>query len=369
MAIRVLLLSDASNPHTMRWASGLSTKEIEVVIFSLSEPDNVQFWKDLEIKVFFPKILSNKLSSSSQNLKKFFYPFCILFLLKLVINYRPTVIHAHHASSYGLLGALVFIHRPYFISVWGSDVFEFPLKSWFHRLILKFNLSRASKIFSTSQVMKKQALKYTKKEIEVIPFGIDLNLFYRREKKTSEFFTIGIVKSLEFKYGIQFLIEAFAIVQKEFSDLSFQLLIVGGGSDELRLRQLVKDLGINQSVTFVGRVPIKEVPYYQNLLDIAVYPSICEESFGVAVVESCACEVPVIVTRKGGLVEVVEEDITGLVVRPNDPHDIAKALSTLIKNPELRSKLGSAGRKRVASLYNWAENLEAMKLHYFDVNE
>lgn len=363
MNIRVLLLSDASNPHTMRWGRALTQRGLKVSIFSFQRPRDMAFWDKLKVEVKHPTFLESKFFAHFPYLKKLGYPFAIFDLLKTLIIQRPDIVHAHHASSYGLLGALA-AYKPYFISVWGSDVFEFPAKSTLLRKVLEFNLSRANRIFSTSWIMKQQTSKFTNKGIEVIPFGVDLNHFVKRREGDNGIFKIGIIKSLEEKYGIQFLIEAFSLVKKEFQNMPLQLLIVGSGSYEENLKQKALDRGVANEVHFLGRVSIDQVPSYHNLLDIAVYPSICEESFGVAVIESSACEVPVIVTRRGGLTEVVEEDVTGLVVESNNAEAIANALKKLISDPDLRMRLGKAGRSKVIKLYNWDENVSAMIKNY-----
>ena len=118
------------------------------------------------------------------------------------------ILHAHYASSYGLLGALANFH-PFILSIWGADIFSFPKKSFLHRYIFNFNLRVADKILSTSQIMAKEIKKYTNKEIIVTPFGIDINTFKpgnKVDKIKGEFdFIIGTIKGLEEIYGIEYL--------------------------------------------------------------------------------------------------------------------------------------------------------------------
>ncbi len=96
---------------------------------------------------------------------------------KLVAQIKPDIVHAHYASGYGLLGAMVNFH-PYIISVWGSDIFDFPKKSAVHRKVLQHNLSKADYICSTSHIMAGEIKKYiNKKEIVITPFGVDCGKF------------------------------------------------------------------------------------------------------------------------------------------------------------------------------------------------
>jgi len=80
---------------------------------------------------------------------------------------------------------------------------------------------------------------------------------------------------------------------------------------------------------FTGKVPYNEVPKYQNMLTISVSVS-DSESFGVAILEASACEKPVVVSNVGGLTEVVEDGVTGIIVPPRNPEKTAEAIEKLL---------------------------------------
>jgi glycosyltransferase involved in cell wall biosynthesis len=104
------------------------------------------------------------------------------------------------------------------------------------------------------------------------------------------------------------------------------------------------------------------------MLDISVSVSITDsESFGVAVIEASACEKPVIVANVGGLPEVVEDEVTGFVVPPQDAEATASALEKLVLNKSLRQEMGNAGRQRVQRLYDWKNNVQQMLSIYHEV--
>jgi glycosyltransferase involved in cell wall biosynthesis len=282
-------------------------------------------------------------------------------LRKLIDEFEPDILHAHYASSYGLLGALSGFH-PFILSVWGSDIFSFPNKSPLHRNMLRFNLSRADKVLSTSHVMATETQRYTTQRITVTPFGIDLDEF--REKPVNSLFApgdlvIGTVKSLEHTYGIPYLIQAFKLVCSRYPGLPLKLLIVGGGSMRVALQGLADDLGLHERVTLTGRVPYDEVSRYHNMLSISVFPS-NSESFGVAAIEASACERPVVVSDVGGLPEVVEDGVTGIVVPAGDVRALAEAIGQLALDESLRRRMGGAGRERVRERYNWNDCVRQM---------
>lgn len=361
--MRVLLLSDAHSIHTIKWARGLSEKGIDIGIFSLNRLADNPYKGYENISVFY--FQDDNCHDLNSGFKKLSYLKSISYVNRVIKKFKPDIIHAHYASSYGLIGALIGFH-PYIISVWGSDVYEFPNKSFLHKAVLKFNLKHADRILSTSHAMANETRKFTKKDIEVIPFGIDLDVF-KPMKVVSIFkeedIVIGTVKSLEEKYGIEYLIRAFAIVKERNIDLPIKLLIVGGGSLERHFKHVTKQLGIEKDTIFTGPVSHNEVPFYDNMLSVSVFVS-KSESFGVAVIEACACGIPVIVSNVGGLPEVVDDGISGIIVPPNDIRSTAHAIENLVLNRKLANTMGEHGRKKVKLLYDWKYNIELMMSIY-----
>ena len=97
-----------------------------------------------------------------------------------------------------------------------------------------------------------------------------------------------------------------------------------------------------------------------NSFDIYVHPSICTESFGVAVLEASACGCPVVATRVGGVPEVCIDGQTGILVEPNNSDVLADAIIKLAKNAQLRNNMGMAGRDFVVKNYDWNKNVRTM---------
>lgn len=356
--MKILLLSDCNSVHTIKWATSLAEKKLQVVVFSLG----CLKVKDYELTSVKIIAVGNKISRDGLK-DKLQYLRALPKLKKTIEIEKPNIVHAHYATSYGLLGALSRFH-PFVLSVWGSDVFDFPQKSKIHRLLVKYNLKKADKILSTSQVMAKETRLYTNKEIEVTPFGIDMEAFKPREVNKlfkAEDIVIGTIKTLEEKYGIRYLIDAFKVLVDKYPELPLKLLLVGGGSLENKIRDKIKNLGIENTVKLTGNVPFEEVVRYHNMIDIYVALSVLDsESFGVAIVEASACETPVVVSKVGGLPEVVEDGITGIVVPKENVEKAAEAIEKLLLNKTLREQMGKAGRERVKKFYNWKDNVIQM---------
>ncbi|HFU75802.1 MAG TPA: glycosyltransferase family 4 protein [Arcobacter sp.] len=364
--MKLLLLSDPNSSHTIKWAKSLAKNSIDIIIFGLGNftVKNYEGIENIQVQT-----LNHNITRNEGAFSKLYYLKAVPTLKKLIQEFNPDIVHAHYASSYGLLGALSGF-TPFIISVWGGDIFSFPEKSFLHKGMLKYNLKKADKILSTSHVMAKETKRYTNKEIEVTPFGIDIEQFKPRDTKeelfASDDIVIGTVKTLEPIYGIEYLIRAFKILSDKYKELPLRLLIVGGGSLEIPLKQLARDLKIDNKTIFVGKVPFENVAKYHNMLSVSVSVS-NTESFGVAVIEASSCGKPVVVSNVGGLPEVVEDKVSGLVVPPRDPKETAKAIEKLVLDLELRTTLGKNGRDRVLELYNWENNINQMISIYKEV--
>lgn len=366
--MKILLLADANSSHTIKWARSLSENGIQLCIFSINNYNSEVYKSNKNITVVTSIVNNKTIKRSNGALNKIKYLKVLPDLKKTIRKFKPDILHAHYASSYGLLGALANFH-PFILSVWGSDVFCFPLKSIIHKKIFEFNLKKADKILSTSHVMAKETNKYTDKKIEVTPFGIDLKSFI--PKKVDNIFSknsivIGTIKSLEKIYGIQYLIDAFKIIKKKYPDKPLKLLIVGDGSQKKHLQGLVENYNLANDTIFTGKIPYDQVVHYHNALSI--YVALSEsESFGVSIIEASACEKPVVVSNVGGLPEVVENNITGIVVPAQSSKKAAEAIEKLINNSKLSCNMGKEGRKRVKKLYNWVNNVNQMINIYTEI--
>lgn len=350
-----MILSDANSIHTKRWVSSLSTRGIYVVLFSLTKSKD-NFYKDFECV----KIFGLGKDAKDSVISKFGYLSVVSKLKNLIKEEKPNILHAHYASSYGLLGALAKCNAiPYIISVWGSDVYDFPNITPFGKQIIRYNLSRADHILSTSHVMAKETAKYTDKPIAITPFGVDVELFKPSPHKESEEFVIGNVKTLRPKYGIDVLIKAADIFIKNNPEKKIRLDIYGEGPQKEELVELTKELGIEDKVNFKGFVQNTLLPDVYNSVSVSVSVS-DSESFGVVAVEAMACGCPVITSDADGFTEVVKDGETGFIVPKRNPEATAAAIQKFIDNPQLRHQMGKKGRERVLTLYNWEDNVQTM---------
>jgi glycosyltransferase involved in cell wall biosynthesis len=122
---------------------------------------------------------------------------------------------------------------------------------------------------------------------------------------------------------------------------------------------------VAEKVTFhgwVGHRPQLIEHYYQGA--IFVLPSICNDSFGIPVVEAMASGAPVVASRSGGVVETVKDRETGFIVEKNDAQQMAQALLKLLEDDVLRESMGKAGRERALTYFTWDKVAEDMRKRY-----
>ena len=338
--MRLLLVAAANSVHTWRWASAFAERGHEVHLLTqhaavASYPADVRIhrlphWGGLGY--FLNRGAAMRLARSLQ----------------------PDAINAHYASGYGTLAPRL-TSAPLILNVWGSDVYEFPETSRLHRWLLRSNLKRADAVVSTSGVMadRTRAICPELSEVTVVPFGVDAGVFSPAPKADGQR-VIGTVKTLAPKYGIDTLIEAFSLLNRMDGMAGVRLRLVGDGPSRAALEALAVRLGISDHVDFIGPVSHDRVPGELHRLDVYVALSRAEsESFGVAVIEASACGLPVVVSRVGGLPEVVEHGATGLVVPKEDAASAAAAMAILLGDEQKRAAMGAAGRARVLEHYEW----------------
>jgi len=357
--LKILILSDANSTHTQKWVKSLSLEGINIHLFSFFNPkvELIKKYKQYNVNITSADIQSNIKNLREPNVSKIKYLKSLPLLMKTIKNFNPEIIHAHYASSYGLLGALTRF-KPFILSVWGSDISYFPYINIFNRWLMRFIINRASMICSTSSYMKEIIQdEYGRLDVEVISFGVDIN-FFKPYKNRSKIFKVGTIKSIESHNGIDCLIDAANILIKDYKK-DFDFTIVGDGSLKEQMIQKVKDLELEEHIKFTGHVPHEKILKYFNSLSVFIAVS-KRESFGVSVLEAASCEVPSITSNIGGLTEVNLDNKTGIVIDYNNPTKLANSILLLYEKEGFRLKLGRQARARVIKNFNWDQSVNQM---------
>lgn len=360
--MKVLFLSDAASPHTRKWLSGLKNRGLDVTLFSLT-PNDDDFYKKLNI----PLTALSHNAGTNRIVHKLLYFRSLPVIRKMARAFSPDIVHAHYASSYGLLGSLT-VKGAYCISVWGSDVYAFPKGGWIYRYLLGFSLNRADLLFSTSNNMALETFKYTKNRIEVIPFGIDLTAFSMKERilKKEEPIRFASAKSLVPIYNVSIVVSAFRKLQALHPTTKMELHIAGDGPEKKKCEQLAGE-ELDRTVFFEGRIIPEKMPdFYRSKHVLVNIPE--TESFGVSILEASASGLAVIATRAGGIPEVLNHNQTGLLLDHIDEDKVTEAMDYFVADTERIRQFGLNGRAYVEENYDFEACLDKQIEQYQKLN-
>jgi glycosyltransferase involved in cell wall biosynthesis len=293
-------------------------------------------------------------------------------------RFRAEIVHGHWAIPTGpaLVGAARRLGIPSVITLHGGDVYvnvaegyDFPTR-WYVRPVLAWTLRSASALTAISEDCKIHALNAGAREssITVVMNGADLRRFSPATANTATPFfgrrMIFACRQLFPRKGIRFLIEAVATLRPKYPDL--RLIIAGDGFERSSLEQLAKDLGVDDRTQFLGWISNKDLPQYYRGCEVSVIPSL-EEGFGIPAAEAMGCEIPVVATDAGGLPEVVADGVTGFVVPKGDAGALADSIDRLLADPELRTRMGKAGRIRAVERFDWDRSVAQFETVYATV--
>ena len=290
------------------------------------------------------------------------------------------VVHAHWAIPTGpaAVHAARRLGLPSVITMHGGDVYvnpeqgyDFPTR-WYVRPALRWTLRHAAALTAITEDCRQHALRAgaPDRALHLVFNGTDLRRFSPAPHGNSAVdprfgsHMIFACRQLFPRKGIRFLIEAAAVLKPRFPDL--KVVVAGDGFERPELIGLAESLGIIRDVTFLGWVPNSELPPYYHAAAVSVVPSL-EEGFGIPAAEAMGCQIPVVASDAGGLPEVVEHGVTGLIVPRGDSVALAEAIGALLADPARRAQMGRAGRERALRLFDWDRTAEQLERIYAEV--
>jgi glycosyltransferase involved in cell wall biosynthesis len=245
------------------------------------------------------------------------------------------LLHAHWLPA-GWVAART--GKPYVVQVWGTDLELARRAPRFARRVLR----DAALVIAASNDLSERALSLGASDVRVIPSGVDLPATVGEEAEPAEVLYAG---RLSPEKGVIELLEAAR---------GMNLVVAGDGP----LRREVPQSR--------GFVPHDELQHLYARAAVVACPS-RREGFGVACLEAMAHGRPVVASGVGGLRDLVVDGETGIVVPPRDPAALRSALERLLADPELRRRLGAAGRERARTLFGWDRVTDATLAAYAEV--
>ena len=285
-------------------------------------------------------------------------PLDMIKLRREILKINPDIVHVQGTSyMYSLPATLVRGKHPTLLTVHGLVKMEFKFEKgvryatgkFISKPLEKYAISKIQSIIVCSPAMKELVNNMTNSKIYVIPNGINLERIddvQSIDLNHPNIFFVGLLRKVK---GIGILLNAIPIIKKSISDIC--VYIAGSGQLENELKSLVKKLDIEENVKFLGFLQEEEKYIYYKSADLCVVPSVYE-SFGIVLLEAMAYGKPVVASNVGGIPYVVENGTTGLLFECGNVKELAEKIIVLLRDEELRKKMGEAGRER-AKEFTW----------------
>jgi L-malate glycosyltransferase len=333
--MKICFLAASNSTHSHKWINFFSNLGHKIIWISLV-PASIKVSDNIEYYEFTSGIFSS-----------------IFKVRKLITKLNPDIVHIHYLGYYGLLG--LFSGSNKIISTpWGSDIIE-GKKSFFKKQIL-YRILRKSKLIICDAYHMRDELKklnVPSDKINIINFGIDTKKFVKQERdfkilnkfNISSELTIISLRNFEPVYDIKTLILAAKIILQRIPDVHF--LLVGRGTLEKELKELVHRLGINNSIHFTGFIDKELLPSLLSSSDIYVSTSLSDAGLASSTGEAMSCEIPVVISDSGENDQWINDMVNGFLFSTKNSEQLAEILIKLIKDEPLRKKVGKEGRNNI----------------------
>ena len=293
----------------------------------------------------------------------------ILRLARFLRRERFDIVHAHDLWSNLLALPAARLAR---VPVVISSRRDLAHLSWYtprRRRFLRFLQKFSSAVLVNSREVERQLIcedRFSPGIIRVVYNGIDLSRFSRTRAGRGRLFpglddcalivTTGNMHS-DVK-GHLTLIEAAIRVCSEFPHVRF--VLIGDGARRQEFESKVNDLGLRRNFLFLGSR--QDIPEILSCCDMAVAPSRAE-GFSNAILEYLAAGLPTISSDVGGNKEIIEQEVSGILVHPNDPPQLAEAICMLLRNPDFAVQVGNTGKELVCNSFGFDQmvaNVDAL---------
>jgi len=296
----------------------------------------------------------------------------MLGVMRILKEINPDFVHLHVQHFYSIANILSKI--PFLLTSWGLEVETLPQIDFVRKSLARIAAMKASMVTVDAKCLQEIWVRMgiPEKKIELIPFGVDINVFnpdvdgrvIRKNLRIRKTDVVTISTRPFYNnnhYNVECLIRAIPLIVRSHEDAKF--IIKGAGPLGGHLRRLVEKLDISKHVRFVGLVPYDKVPKYLSAADI--YVSTCfVDSTSVSLLEAMACGLPPIVTDIPGNREWIEDGENGFLFPPRNPKALAEKVIQLIENPSLRKRFGERCFQIIKRRATWQKCVSRMEAIY-----
>lgn len=233
------------------------------------------------------------------------------------------------------------LRKPLLINYRGGHAETFFQKSFY---IVERSLNRATGIIVPSAYLQEVFAKWGK-HVDIVPNVLNEQRFFPSEGEyrgieASQHLNLIVTRNLEQIYDVPCAIRCLAMLKKDYPQA--RLSVAGSGPEWQALEALVEELGLTESVTFLGRLDADKIADLYRSADVMLNPSTVDNSPN-SVIEALACGVPVVTTNVGGIPKLVRHEFDALMIEPRQPELMCAQVKRLIEQPELAKQLVSNG--------------------------
>jgi glycosyltransferase involved in cell wall biosynthesis len=295
-------------------------------------------------------------------------------LSKAVEEFKPNIIHVHHAmvNSWAARYVRSIYGKRIIITSHGSCLAAIAKDRRYFRMT-RDALRAAQAITVVSGDTRAKLLRMFGGDLSAktrtIPGGIRLSLFPSKRPKVGELRKkLGLIDQkvalftgrLITEKGVEYFVKA-------AKNIHGHIIIAGDGPQRQHLEEMVKRLNLTNVIMLPFVRAYEEFLDLYYLADVFVAPAVWDEPLGLTIIEALASKTPVVATRRGGVTMAIKDGYTGLFVRSRNSTQIAEAVNKLFANDELRAKMGERGRKIVEERFTWTKIAERFDKLYRDV--
>ena len=286
-------------------------------------------------------------------------------LRALIRSLRPDIVHAHYATSYGLLAALSG-HPRVVITAWGSDVLIAPRESVVLRMLLRLSLRRAKAVTSMAKHMNPSllALGVAPARLHVLPFGVDVDRFASRSVVDRERGSVVCTRRFDRLYDVQCVVRAFAAARRD--GYLRKLTLVGDGPLREELETLISTLGMSESVQLLGQLEHSRLPEVLGTQEVFVSPA-WSDGNNVSLNEAMAAGCFPLVTDIAANTQWITHGVNGFVYPSGDVDALTALFRAIPTQRQLMDDARQINLERVKRDADWQSALDRMCSIYDDV--
>ncbi len=356
---KILYFSLDCTPHDHRFLSALAETEHKVFYVRLQRGDRQTEDRPIPINIQQVQWAGGLGVFRWQDLGKL-----VLDFKRLTRKIQPDLVHAGPIQTCGLIATLAGA-KPRLIMSWGFDLMQDAERNGWWRRVTSFVLRRATYFTSDCETTRQMAIQYgmNQDRTVVFPWGVDLKHFSpsKADRQPQTGLTLFCNRSWEPRYGVDVLAKAFTTVAGSRSDVI--LLLVGGGSQGEVIRQILRQGGVSDRVTYAGQVPQSELPRYYQMADLYITPSHVDGS-SVSLMEALACGLPCLVSDIPANKEWVTDGVNGWLFPDGDADALSEAILRAWDHRDAFAKMGLAARRIAEEKADWKMNFQKLMETY-----